>query len=73
MLVARKWDMELKKSQTTDKRKIDRKALQNSVNFILNSFRLNLCFTLNILIYVSLVVWTYWWLIGNMVQILDSW
>jgi hypothetical protein len=51
---------EVKKSQTTDKRKIDWKALQNSVKFILNSFQSNLCFILNILIYVSLVVWTCW-------------
>jgi hypothetical protein len=33
------------------------KSSPNSVNFILNSFRLNLCFILNILICVSLVVW----------------
>jgi hypothetical protein len=62
MLVARKWEKKVKKNQTTDKRKMDWKALQNSVNFILNSFRSNLCFILNILIYISLVVWT-WWLI----------
>jgi hypothetical protein len=47
---------EVKKSQTNDRRKIDRKARQNSVNFILISFRLNLCFILHILIYISLVV-----------------
>jgi hypothetical protein len=46
------------------------KSSPNSVNFILNSFRLNLCFILNILICVSLVVWTTcWWLIEKMVQI----
>jgi hypothetical protein len=61
------------KSQTTDKRKSDRKALRNSVKFILNSFQSNLCFILNFLIYVSLVVWIFWWLIENMVQILGSW
>jgi endonuclease I len=44
MLVARKWEKKVKKNQTTDKRKMDWKALQNSVNFILNSFRSNLCF-----------------------------
>jgi hypothetical protein len=75
MLVARKWEKKVKKNQTTDKRKMDWKALQNSVNFILNSFRSNLCF-IKFMLYlehlnISLVVWTWWLIEKKMVQIFE--
>jgi hypothetical protein len=60
-----------KKSQTTDKEK-DR--LKNSPKFCeVYSFQWNLCFILNILIYLSLLVWKCEWLVEKWFKFLSFW